>query len=90
MPTVLLTQNLQRFFPDMGQPEVEQGTVADAIRQLDERFPGLRGYIVGDDGSLRKHVHIFVDGEMVADREGLSDRVGPDAELHVIQALSGG
>ena len=90
MPTVQLTQNLQRFFPGIGEPEVGPGTVASVLLELDARYPGIRGYVVGDDGALRKHVHVFVDGEMVTDRATLSDAVGPSTELHIIQALSGG
>jgi hypothetical protein len=33
---------------------------------------------------------IFVDGERVGDRRQLSDRVGADSEVYVVQALSGG
>jgi hypothetical protein len=33
---------------------------------------------------------IFVDGRPIADRRGLSDPLGPESELDVIQALSGG
>jgi hypothetical protein len=33
---------------------------------------------------------VFVDGRQIADRERLSDPVGPHSELYVMQALSGG
>jgi sulfur carrier protein ThiS len=39
---------------------------------------------------LRKHIAVFVDGKMVADREGLSDPVNQDSEIYIMQALSGG
>ncbi len=90
MPRVHLTQNLQRFFPGIGEPEVPAGSVASILEVLDSLHPGLRGYLVADDGSLRKHVHIFVDGEMVSDRAALTDPVGPAGEVQIIQALSGG
>ena len=50
----------------------------------------LRGYVLDDQGALRKHVVVFVDGQAVRDREQLSDAVGPRSELYVMQALSGG
>ena len=52
--------------------------------------PRLRGYVVDERGVLRKHMSIFVDGVQLADRETLSDPVGPGSELYVMQALSGG
>jgi hypothetical protein len=50
----------------------------------------LRSYIVDDQGRLRKHVVVFIDGEMIEDRDGLRDPVGPASDLVVMQALSGG
>ena len=41
-------------------------------------------------GSLRKHVNIFVDEELLADRAALSDPLGRDARVFIMQALSGG
>jgi hypothetical protein len=46
--------------------------------------------VLDDQGALRRHVAVFVDGRPVKDREGLTDAVGPDEEIHVFQALSGG
>lgn len=50
----------------------------------------LRTYILDDQGRVRRHVNIFVNGEMIADRARLSDPVGPAAEVYILQALSGG
>ena len=60
---------------------------------LDDVFrqnPQLRGYVLDDLGHLRKHVVVFIDGEMIEDRTALSDTVAPTSELFVMQALSGG
>lgn len=46
--------------------------------------------MLDEHGRLRKHVVVFVDGTMVADRVALTDAVGPDSEVFVMQALSGG
>ena len=52
--------------------------------------PGLRSYVLDDQGRLRTHVVIYVDGRPVRDRNALADAVGENAEIHVMQALSGG
>ena len=54
------------------------------------RFPAVRGYVLDDLGAVRKHVAVFVDGDLVTDRAGLTDPVTPDSTIHVFQALSGG
>ena len=50
----------------------------------------LRGYVLDEHGAVRKHMVVFVSGEMIRDREKLSDPVPAEAEVYVMQALSGG
>jgi molybdopterin synthase sulfur carrier subunit len=64
------------------------------LREVLERFfldqPQARSYVLDDQGRLRKHVAIFVDGRQASDSLGLSDPVGAESEVWVMQALSGG
>ena len=46
--------------------------------------------VLDEQGILRKHVVVFVNGEQVVDRVDLSDPVPEGAEVRVMQALSGG
>ena len=52
--------------------------------------PSLRSYILDDQGRLRRHMLIAVDGELIQDRIGLSDKTSTQSEVYVMQALSGG
>ena len=65
-------------------------TVRECLDAAFKLYPTARGYILDDQGALRKHVAVFVDNQMVADRLGLSDPVAPTGEIFVFQALSGG
>lgn len=69
---------------------VSAGTVAEALHAVFEKLPALRGYVFDDQGVVRHHVVIFVDGASVRDRQWLSDPLQPDSEVFVMQALSGG
>ena len=62
----------------------------EALEEVFAANPRARGYVLDDQGALRKHMQVFVDGEMVRDRTGLSDPVGEASEVYVMQALSGG
>lgn len=53
-------------------------------------IPMARSYVLDDQGALRRHMTIFVDGEMIRDRYKLSDPVNDDSIVHVFQSLSGG
>lgn len=89
MPQFHFTSHLQRH---LAAPSVEVpgATVREALEALFADSPRLRSYILDDQGRLRRHVNIFVDGEAVRDRDGLRDAVGPHGEIYVLQALSGG
>jgi molybdopterin synthase sulfur carrier subunit len=89
MPRVVFTQNLQRY---VACPPVE--TRGETVRALLEGVfatnPRLRGYILDDQGRLRRHMVVFVDGQLIEDRVGLTDPVAESSEVAVLQALSGG
>ena len=62
----------------------------EALEASFAQNPRRRGYVLDDQGALRRHVIVFVGGEPVSDRQRLSDAVASDAEISVLQALSGG
>lgn len=89
MAKVHFTSNLRRH--------VDCPTVAAAgetVRQiLDQAFaqnPRLGTYVLDDQGHVRKHMRILVDGKAIADLEKQSDPVTPESDVWVMQALSGG
>lgn len=65
-------------------------TVAEVVRNVDALAPGFAFYVAEEDGALRTHVNIFVNNEMVVDRNRLGDRVKDSDTVFVMQALSGG
>jgi sulfur carrier protein ThiS len=75
---------------DCPAARVEGSTVRDVLDAYFVRYPSVRSYVLDDVGAVRKHVAVFVDGDLIADRSGLSDPVTPTSKLHVFQALSGG
>lgn len=92
MAKVRLTRHLHAFFPALGEESLDVGgrTVAEVIRNLDERAPGLAFYLCDEIGRLRPHVNVFVNGERVRDRRALSDPLTEASEVTILQALSGG
>jgi molybdopterin synthase sulfur carrier subunit len=89
MPRVSFTHNLQRHVacPTMA---VSGSSVAAALAAYFAQNPRARDYVLDEQGAVRHHVAVFVRGELVQDRRGLSDPVGADDEIYVMQALSGG
>jgi hypothetical protein len=65
-------------------------TVAEVLGAAMSDDPLLQSYVLDEQGRLRKHVHIYLDGALIQDRLRLSDPVAPASELYVLQSLSGG
>lgn len=90
MAKIKFTSALKRFFPTLTEVEAEGDTVRDVLDNIEKIYPGISNYLIQDDGTLRKHVNIFIEGNMIENREILSDTVKHGDELLIIQALSGG
>ena len=89
MVQVVFTPNLQRHV-ECPPVQVTGGTVAEALECVFSENPTLRGYVLDDQGALRKNMVIFIDGRAMKDRRTLGDSLGEDAEVFVMQALTGG
>jgi len=90
MPTVKFTHALNRFFPELTDTPAKGVTLAEILGEMETCYPGVRSYLLDDQGRLRQHVNIFIDGAMIRDRRALSDSFSENSEIYIIQALSGG
>lgn len=88
MVRVIIGSALQRHVP-CPPLSVEAATVREALEQVFAREPRLRGYLLDDQGMLRRHMAVFVNGSRVKDRRTLGDSI-TEGEVAVLQALSGG
>lgn len=70
--------------------EIDARTLGEALEAVFAAQPRLRGYILDDQGGLRQHLAVFIDGQRLRDRQHLSDALGAASRVYVVQALSGG
>lgn len=85
--TVSLPSALAALFPGCPlQASVHAATVGDAIAALNRSWPGLQGRLCDDSPSLRRHIRVYVRGEIAR----LETRLSAGDEMFVITAISGG
>lgn len=89
MPIIHVTSHLRHVAPT-GPTRVEAATLGAALDAYFARTPKVRSYILDDQGRLRRHVAVFIDGELLLDKRDLGRNVAPTSEIYVMQALSGG
>jgi molybdopterin converting factor small subunit len=89
MAALHFTQNLRRHTvcPDC---TLAAATVAELLQRYFADYPTVRGYVLDDQGGVRKHIKILVDGRNLSDRAKLTDALEETSEVYVFQALSGG
>jgi molybdopterin converting factor small subunit len=90
MATIKFTYALKRFFPGLRDTPVEGRTIAEILQTAEKSYPGIQGYLLDEQGRLRQHVNIFINGTLIHDRSQLSDAFTDDSEIYIMQALSGG
>ncbi|NND75103.1 MAG: MoaD/ThiS family protein [Ilumatobacter sp.] len=89
MAQVTFAKALQRHV-DCPPATIEADTLRGVFDGYFAQFPAARTYVLDEHGAVRRHIAVFVAGELIADRGGLADGVDADDDVHVFQALSGG
>ena len=89
MAIIRFTRNIQRHTecPDDDICGDSVRVVLDGYFAQRER---ARGYVLDEQGALRKHMAIFVNGRQITDRQHLTDPLGSEDVVDIMQALSGG
>jgi len=87
MPVKVLIASPLRSYTEASEVTVEGTTVAEALADLDRRYPGIRFRMVDEQDCMRRHMRLFVDGEQVFD---VSRKLKPGESIRTVRALSGG
>ncbi|HLY13679.1 MAG TPA: MoaD/ThiS family protein [Candidatus Limnocylindrales bacterium] len=87
MATVVLPRSLVVLFPGAARRvEADGTTVAELIRELDRRWPGVHDRLCQSRTALREFINVYVDGEPA----GLETPVAPGSTVHILPAVAGG
>ena len=86
MAVVALRAPLSQRTGGTGRHEVPGATVGEVLRGLEQRYPTVTGWILDEQGRVRPHVSVFVNGE----RMGENTPVAPADVLQVLPSISGG
>ena len=86
MATVRLRNPLKQKAGDQAEHSVAGATVAELLGELERAQPALDGWILDERGAIRRHINVFVNGELGS----AETSVGDDDVVDVLPAISGG
>lgn len=86
MATVHLPATLRPLAGGAEQVDVAGADAGEVLRRLESDHPRLRGWVLDEQGRLRRHVSVFVNDR----QSGLEAPVAPGDRVHVVQSISGG
>jgi molybdopterin synthase sulfur carrier subunit len=93
MPLTFVMPGALREFSN-GRAEVRldaaASTAAGALRALWTACPGARDRVMTEQGEIRQHINVFVDGVNIRFAGGLDAPVPDGAEIIILPAVSGG
>jgi molybdopterin synthase sulfur carrier subunit len=70
----------------LSEHQVDGETVAELLRELERAQPDVRGWILDERGAVRRHINVFVNGEI----GGVETPVRAEDRIDVLPAISGG
>ena len=86
MAVVRLRGPLKRHAGDRAEHRVDGATVIELLRVIESRNPAMDGWILDETGSIRRHINVFVNGELGDADTSVED----DDRVDVLPAISGG
>jgi sulfur-carrier protein len=86
MALVRLREPLKRLAGNQAEHAIDGGSVRELLLELERANPAARGWILDERGALRRHINVFVNGEL----GGQDTRVDADDRVDVLPAISGG
>ena len=86
MALVRLRGQLKRLAGDRAEHSIEGATVAELLAEFEREHPAASGWILDERGALRRHINVFVNGEL----GGMDTAFQVEDKIDVLPAISGG
>jgi len=84
---VFIPSPLRSYTGERHQVEADGATLAEALADLDRRYPGIRFRMIDEQDAIRRHIRIWVNQDQVRE---LDVPLRASDEVIILQALSGG
>ena len=88
--TIRIPTPLRKLTNNEETVEVEAATIADAITELESRYPGIKDRLVDETGAVRRFVNVYVNEEDIRFQDNQQTALNDGDEVSIIPAIAGG
>lgn len=81
---------LRKFTGGKDTVEAAGASISAVLADLDQNHPGLRERICETDGSVRRFVNVYVNGDDIRFLDNLKSAVKDGDEISIVPAIAGG
>jgi sulfur-carrier protein len=86
MALVRLRGPLKRLAGDRSEHTIDGACVGELLAAIERAHPAAKGWILDESGMVRRHINVFVNGEL----GGQDTQVAAEDRIDVLPAISGG
>ena len=88
--TVKLPTILRKHAGGEAKVSVEGATLAEVLKDLESRYPGITKNVVADDGGLHRFINVYVNDEDVRYLGSLETPITEGDTVSILPAVAGG
>lgn len=81
---------LRRLTGNQPEVEIEAGTVAELVQNLEAAHPGIREKLLDESGEIRRYVNIYVNEEDIRFLDGAQTALKERDVVSIVPAIAGG
>ncbi len=90
MVTIRIPAPLRSLTADKSEISAEGATIAEVIDAADRNYPGLKGRLLDEKGSLRRYINIFHNDQDIRFTGALTTPLKEGDRLAIVPAIAGG
>jgi len=88
--TIKLPTILRKFAGNEARVSAEGATLAEVLKDLESRYPGITKNVIAEDGGLHRFINVYVNDEDVRYLGALETPVADGDVVSILPAVAGG
>ena len=88
--TVYVPSPFRRMTGNRAYVDVEAGTIAELLDNLDHQFPGVHDLIYNSEHEIPVHINIYVNNQEISALQGDKTPLGEGDQVAIVPAIAGG